>query len=95
MLPTDVSQEQTNGCFVGHVSPEAADGGPISIVENGDKITIDVIQGILHLHVSQEEIERRLNNWRKPEKKFKKGYLELYSRLASSANEGAIIKRGE
>lgn len=84
-----------NGCFVGHVSPEAADGGPISIVENGDKITIDVIQGILHLHVSQEEIERRLNNWRKPEKKFKKGYLELYSRLASSANEGAIIKRGE
>lgn len=84
-----------NGCFVGHVSPEAADGGPISIVEDGDKITIDVIQGILHLHVSQEEIERRLNNWRKPEKKFKKGYLELYSRLASSANEGAIIKRGE
>ena len=84
-----------NGCFVGHVSPEAADGGPISIVENGDKITIDVIQGILHLHVSQEEIECRLKNWRKPEKKFKKGYLELYSRLASSANEGAIIKRGE
>jgi len=84
-----------NGCFVGHVSPEAADGGPISIVEDGDKITIDVIQGILHLHVSQEEIERRLKNWRKPEKKFKKGYLELYSRLASSANEGAIIKRGE
>lgn len=84
-----------NGCFVGHVSPEAADGGPISIVEDGDKITIDVIQGILHLHVSEEEIERRLKNWRKPEKKFKKGYLELYSRLASSANEGAIIKRGE
>lgn len=84
-----------NGCFVGHVSPEAADGGPISIVEDGDKITIDVIQGIVHLHVSQEEIERRLKNWRKPEKKFKKGYLELYSRLASSANEGAIIKRGE
>ncbi len=84
-----------NGCFVGHVSPEAADGGPISIVEDGDKITIDVIQGTLHLHVPQEEIERRLKNWRKPEKKFKKGYLELYSRLASSANEGAIIKRGE
>jgi dihydroxy-acid dehydratase len=84
-----------NGCFVGHVSPEAADGGPICIVQDGDKITIDVIQGILHLHVPQEEIEHRLKGWRKPEKKFKKGYLELYSRLASSANEGAIIKRGE
>lgn len=82
-----------NGCFVGHVSPEAADGGPICIVENGDKITIDVVEGVLHLHVSDEEIAQRLKNWHKPEKKFKKGYLELYSRLASSANEGAIIKR--
>ncbi|MCE5283704.1 MAG: dihydroxy-acid dehydratase [Deltaproteobacteria bacterium] len=84
-----------NGCFVGHVSPEAADGGPLSIVADGDKITIDVIEGTLHLHVPQEEIERRLKSWHKPEKKFKKGYLELYSRLASSANEGAIMKRGE
>jgi dihydroxy-acid dehydratase len=82
-----------NGCFVGHISPEAADGGPISIVQNGDRITIDVIQGKLHLHVSDDEIEKRLKNWCKPEKKFKRGYLEIYSRLASSANEGAIIKR--
>lgn len=82
-----------NGCFVGHVSPEAADGGPICIVKNGDKITIDVVEGLLHLHVSDEEIEQRLKSWHKPERKFKRGYLELYSRLASSANEGAIIKR--
>jgi dihydroxy-acid dehydratase len=81
-----------NGCFVGHISPEAAEGGPIAIVENGDKISIDVIQGTLHLHVSDGEIDRRLKEWKKPQPKVKKGYLSLYSRLASSADEGAIIK---
>jgi dihydroxy-acid dehydratase len=81
-----------NGCFVGHISPEAAEGGPLAIVENGDKISIDVIQGTIHLHVSDGEIDRRLKNWKKPEPKVKKGYLSLYSRLASSADEGAIIK---
>jgi dihydroxy-acid dehydratase len=81
-----------NGCFVGHISPEASEGGPIAIVENGDKISIDVINGTIHLHVSDGEIERRLKNWQEPEPKVKKGYLSLYSRLASSADEGAIIK---
>jgi dihydroxy-acid dehydratase len=81
-----------NGCFVGHISPEAAEGGPIAIVENGDQISIDVIHGTIHLHVPEDEIERRLKNWRKPEPKVRKGYLNLYSRLASSADEGAIIK---
>jgi dihydroxy-acid dehydratase len=81
-----------NGCFVGHVSPEAAEGGPIAIVKNGDKISIDVINSTIHLHVSDDEIERRLKNWKKPEPKVNKGYLSLYSRLASSADEGAIIK---
>ncbi len=81
-----------NGCFVGHISPEAAEGGPLAVVENGDKISIDVIHGTIHLHVSDDEIERRLKNWQEPEPKIKKGYLSLYSRLASSADEGAIIK---
>jgi dihydroxy-acid dehydratase len=81
-----------NGCFVGHVSPEAAEGGPIAIVKNGDKISIDVINSTIHLHVSDGEIERRLKSWKKPEPKVKKGYLSLYSKLASSADEGAIIK---
>jgi dihydroxy-acid dehydratase len=81
-----------NGCFVGHISPEASEGGPIAIVENGDKISIDVISGTIHLHVSDGEIEGRLKNWQEPEPKAKKGYLSLYSRLASSADEGAIIK---
>jgi len=81
-----------NGCFVGHVSPEAAEGGPLAIVENGDKISIDVINGTMHLHVKDEEIGARLSKWKKPEPKVKKGYLSIYSRLASSADEGAVIK---
>jgi dihydroxy-acid dehydratase len=81
-----------NGCFVGHISPEAAEGGPLAVVENGDKISIDVIHGTIHLHVSDNEIERRLKNWQEPEPKVKKGYLSLYSRLASSADEGAVIR---
>jgi dihydroxy-acid dehydratase len=81
-----------NGCFVGHISPEAAEGGPLAIVQNGDLITIDIPGRKLHLHVSDEEIGRRLANWKRPEPKFKKGYLALYSRLAESADKGAIIR---
>ena len=81
-----------NGCFVGHISPEAWEGGPIAIVENGDKISIDVTNGTIHLHVSDGELEGRLKNWQEPEPKANKGYLSLYARLASSADEGAIIK---
>lgn len=81
-----------NGCFVGHVSPEAAEGGPLAIVNEGDKITIDIKQRKLELHVSQEEIEQRLKSWQKPPRKIKKGYLSLYSKLAESANLGAIIR---
>ena len=83
-----------NGCFVGHISPEAAEGGPIAIVQDGDEIRIDVEKGTLELQVSSEEIQKRFKIWKRPVPKFKKGYLELYSRLASSAAEGAVIKRG-
>lgn len=81
-----------NGCFVGHISPEAAEGGPIAIVENGDTISIDVINGTINLHLTDSEIKKRLKNWVKPELKIKRGYLSLYARLASSADEGAVIK---
>ncbi|KPK97197.1 MAG: dihydroxy-acid dehydratase [Omnitrophica WOR_2 bacterium SM23_72] len=80
-----------NGCFVGHVSPEAAEGGPIATVEDGDQITIDIADRSLHLHVSEEDIKDRLARWQKPEPKFRKGYLALYARLAESADKGAII----
>jgi dihydroxy-acid dehydratase len=81
-----------NGCFVGHISPEAAEGGPLAIVQNGDTITIDIPNRDLKLHLSDEEIQDRLMNWQRPEPKFKKGYLALYSRLAESADKGAIIR---
>ena len=81
-----------NGCFVGHISPEAAEGGPIAIVQDGDLISIDIANRSLHLHVSEEEIRTRLGRWQKPEPKFRKGYLALYARLAESADKGAIIR---
>jgi dihydroxy-acid dehydratase len=81
-----------NGCFVGHISPEAAEGGPLAIVEDGDLITIDIQKRNLHLQVSDEEIKARLSRWQRPEPKFKSGYLALYSRLAESADKGAIIR---
>jgi dihydroxy-acid dehydratase len=81
-----------NGCFVGHISPEAAEGGPLAIVENGDSISIDVINSTLTLNVPDEEIAARLSRWKKPESKIKKGYLSLYSKLATSADQGAILR---
>jgi len=81
-----------NGCFAGHISPEAAEGGPIAIVKDGDEITVDVTKNSIHLHVPDDEINARLKKWTPPESKVKKGYLHIYSRLASSADEGAIVK---
>ena len=80
-----------NGCFVGHISPEAAEGGPLAVVQDGDKITIDVPNRSLELHVSDDEIAARLKGWTRPKAKIKKGYLSLYARLAESASKGAII----
>ena len=81
-----------NGCFVGHVSPEAAEGGPLAIVQDGDLITIDIPNRRLELHVPDDQIKARLTGWKRPEPKFTKGYLALYSRLAESADKGAIIR---
>ncbi|MDD5167891.1 MAG: dihydroxy-acid dehydratase [Syntrophales bacterium] len=80
-----------NGCFVGHVSPEAAEGGPIAIVRDGDKITIDIPNNALSLHVSAEEIALRFKDWRKPEPKCKSGFLSIYQFLAQSADKGAVM----
>lgn len=81
-----------NGCFVGHISPEAAEGGPIAIVHDGDRIVIDIENRQLDLLVPQEEIENRLKAWKRPEPKFKKGWLGLYCKIAASGSEGAILK---
>jgi dihydroxy-acid dehydratase len=81
-----------NGCFVGHISPEAAEGGPLAIVRDGEIITIDIPNRSLHLHVPDDEIRERLSKWQRPPLRIKKGYLALYARLAESADKGAIIR---
>ncbi len=80
-----------NGCFVGHVSPEAAEGGPIALVHNGDTITIDIPSRGLHLHVSDSELAARREAWQRPDPRIKRGYLALYAQLAASASKGAVI----
>ena len=81
-----------NGCFVGHVSPEAAAGGPIALVKDGDHIIIDVNRQELTLDVSDEELELRRKEWKAPEPKHHGGYLDRYSKLVSSASKGAILE---
>ena len=80
-----------NGCFIGHISPEAMEGGPIALVEDGDIISIDIPGKHLDVKVSSEEMEIRRRAWVQPEPRIARGYLNLYSRLASSAATGAII----
>ena len=81
-----------NGCFVGHVSPEAAEGGIIALVEDGDEITIDIPGGTVTLHVSAEELAQRRESWVKPQPKYRKGYLALYEKCAASASRGAVLE---
>lgn len=89
---TDGRFSGTNsGCFVGHVSPEAAAGGPIALVKDGDEITIDVINKKLHLHISDDEMERRRTEWIY-EPKYLTGFLARYVKSVKSASEGAILE---
>lgn len=82
----------TRGPAVGHVSPEAAEGGPIAIVKDGDEILIDIIGRKLELLIPKEEIDKRLKSWA-PHPSILKGYLARYSRNVSSADSGAILFR--
>lgn len=82
----------TRGASIGHVSPEAAEGGLIGLVENGDLIEINMIDCKINLLVSDEEIAKRKANWLKPEPKVKEGYLARYAKQVTSAATGAIFK---
>lgn len=82
----------SRGACVGHISPEAMEGGPIALVHDGDLITVDVPNRKLELHVSDEELAKRKSLWTPPEPKVKTGYLSRYARLVTSANTGAILK---
>ncbi len=81
-----------NGCFVGHISPEAAEGGPIALIRDGDRITIDIPARSLTLHVDDAALAERRAGWVRPQPKATRGWLSLYSRLATSASQGASMK---
>ncbi len=81
----------TQGACIGHVSPEAAEGGPIALVEEGDLIEIDIPGRRLELKVSEEELERRRKKWKPPKKKLR-GVLKKYYELVNSASTGAVLE---
>lgn len=80
----------THGFVVGHITPEAFKGGLIAFVEDGDQIEIDAINNKLELHVSDEEIQRRRQNWTSPQLKVSKGVLYKYAKSVSDASEGCV-----
>jgi dihydroxy-acid dehydratase len=80
----------THGFVVGHITPEAVDGGVIAIVKNGDVITIDANKREINLEISQAEIKKRLSTWKQPKPKEKRGVLAKYAKLVSSASLGAV-----
>ena len=82
----------SRGAAIGHVSPEAAEGGLIAFVKNGDRIAINIPKKKLTLLVSQEEIRKRKKNWKPPKPKIKFGYAARYARTVTSAGTGAVLK---
>jgi len=83
----------TRGASIGHVSPEAAAGGLIALVEEGDLISIDIDQNRLELIVDEDKLATRKQNWIKPEPRIKTGYMRRYAEMVQSANTGAIFKK--
>ena len=77
------------GLVVGHVAPEAAVGGTIGLVEEGDSITVDANKLLIQLNVKDEELDRRRKKWEKPKPRYVNGILGKYSRLVSSSSQGA------
>ena len=81
----------SRGASIGHVSPEAMEGGPIAIIQDGDIIDIDIPAGKINVRLPQEEINKRMEAWKAPEPRIKTGYLGRYARLVSSASKGAVL----
>ena len=82
----------TRGPCVGHISPEAMAGGPIALIEEGDKIVINVPERKIDLLISDDEMKKRKESWKAPDPKIKEGYLARYQKLVTSANTGAVLK---
>ena len=82
----------TKGAAIGHVSPEAASGGPIALVREGDLIEIDIPGKRLDLLVDEKELEERRRGWSPPEPRIRSGYLKRYASLVTSGAEGAVFE---
>ena len=82
----------SRGLCVGHVSPEAASGGPIGLLKDGDTIRIHLPNKRMDVMISDDELEARRKEWKAPEPRVKEGYLARYARLVSSAAKGAIVE---
>lgn len=82
----------TRGAAIGHVSPEAMEGGAIAVVKDGDRVSIDIPKKRITLKVPDTEIETRLSIWRRPRPKISKGYMARYARVVSSGGEGAVVR---
>jgi dihydroxy-acid dehydratase len=82
----------TRGGSIGHVSPEAADGGPIGLLENGDIITIDIPNRRLDVDVSAEQFEERRKRWSPPAPRLNYGWLGRYQKIVTSGSQGAVLK---
>lgn len=82
----------TRGPCIGHISPEAMEGGVIAIIKNDDRIRIDIPRKRIDLLVSEDEIKNRLSKWKAPKPKIRTGYLSRYAKLVSSAGKGAIME---
>ena len=84
----------THGFVVGHITPEAFEGGLIALVQDDDMIEIDAVKNTINLKVSEEEIARRRQNWKRPELKEKKGVLYKYMLSVKNASEGCVTDEG-
>ena len=80
----------SHGFVVGHVTPEAVDGGPIALLQDGDTITIDAETNRIDVNLSDEELEKRRAQWQKPAPKYRRGALAKYAKTVNSASEGAV-----
>lgn len=83
----------TTGASIGHVSPEAMEGGPIGLIKEGDIIEIDIAKRSLNVQLSDEELDRRRKEWKKPQAKIKTGVVLRYAEMVSSAASGAVLKQ--
>ena len=83
----------THGLMVGHVAPEATDGGLIAVLKHGDWISFDILNRRLDVRLSAKEIKARIKKWKRPRPRYRTGVMAKYAKLVSSASEGAVTTK--